>query len=152
MFEERTTLEGVMSVCRIKPLIFLFTLVLVPFRVIALNEVDLKSLQSSVREMCLHPDRAGTYLKIEGDLNANAVLKIAGVSADGKITKESWEGLNQRLDQYKTDPRACAIEVLKILVPLMGSNQDPKNTVTNTGNNAVVIQGNNNTVGSGQSK
>jgi hypothetical protein len=84
-----------------------------------LDTSGLAALQSAVHEMCVQPDRKGTYLKVEGDLNAGATLKVMGVGGQGKITKEDWDGISQRLDQYKTDPRACAINLVGILIPIL---------------------------------
>jgi len=70
-------------------------------KVVALDPKDLPALQAAVHEFCVQPDRKGDYLKIEGDLDAGATLKIVGLGATGKITKETWDGINQRLDQYK---------------------------------------------------
>lgn len=84
-----------------------------------LTPADLSALQTTVRELCVHPDRKGSYMKIDGDLNVGATLRILNVNGEGKITRETWDGINQRLDQYKTDPRACAQSLLQILVPAM---------------------------------
>jgi hypothetical protein len=81
--------------------------------------VDLAALQSAVHEMCVQPDRKGSYLQLEGDLSVGAILKIVGVNGQGKITKEEWDGISQRLDQYKTDPRACAVSLAGILAPIL---------------------------------
>jgi hypothetical protein len=85
----------------------------------ALDAKDLEALKTSVHDVCVQPDRKGSYFAIQGDLSAGATLKIAGVNATGKITKEDWDGIDQRLDQYKTDPRACAVSIITILAPLM---------------------------------
>jgi hypothetical protein len=85
----------------------------------ALDPKDLPALQAAVHEFCVQPDRKGDYLKIEGDLDAGATLKIVGLGATGKVTKETWDGINQRLDQYKTDPRECAISMVGMLAPLL---------------------------------
>lgn len=84
-----------------------------------IDTAGLAALQNAVREMCVQPDRRGNYLKVEGDLNAGATLRIAGVNGQGRVTKEDWEGLNQRLDQYKTDPRECAINLTGVLLPIL---------------------------------
>lgn len=88
----------------------------------ALGTKDLPALQAAVHEMCVQPDRKGDYLKVEGDLDAGATFKIEGVQATGKITRETWDGINQRLDQYKTDPRECAIRMVGLLAPLLTTN------------------------------
>jgi hypothetical protein len=80
--------------------------------------IDLPALTSAIKQMCVQPDKKRSYLKIEGDLSAGATLKVVGVNGGAKVTKEDWDGINQRIDRYKTDPRECAIETLKILVPL----------------------------------
>lgn len=80
--------------------------------------VDLQALSNAVGQMCVQPDKKGSYLRIDGDLNAGATLRVVGVTGGAKVTKEEWNGINQRIDQYRTDPRQCAIETLKLLVPL----------------------------------
>jgi hypothetical protein len=91
-----------------------------------LDSSGLAALQSAVREMCVQPDRKGNYLRVEGDLNAGATLRVVGVNGQGKVTKEDWDGISQRLDQYKTDPRACAISLVGILVPILVGSQANK--------------------------
>jgi hypothetical protein len=83
----------------------------------ALDANDLQALTASVHDMCVQPDRKGSYMKIDGDLSGGATLTVVGVKAEGKITKEDWDGINQRLDQYKTDPRACAVSIIGVLLP-----------------------------------
>jgi len=82
-----------------------------------LDSAALQQLTQAVHSMCVQPDRRGDFLHLDGNLDAGASLAIAGVSGQGKVSKEDWDGINQRLDQYKTDPRDCAVQVLKILVP-----------------------------------
>src|SRR5262249_29906054 len=79
----------------------------------------LVALQAAVRDMCVQPERRGTYLQLQGDLNVGATLKVLGVDAQGKVTKNEWDGITQRLDQYKTDPRACTIGLVAILAPIL---------------------------------
>lgn len=86
-----------------------------------LQASDLVALQMAVHQMCVQPDQTGSYLKIDGDLNVGAILRIVGVNGEGRITKESWQGISQRLDKYKTDPRECAASILPILIQAMTS-------------------------------
>jgi len=102
--------------------------------------VDLAALQSSVREMCVQPDRKGSYLQLEGDLSAGAILKIVGVNGQGKITKEEWDGISQRLDQYKTDPRACAVSLVGVLAPILSRSPAAVNQST-TGTCSPAVSG-----------
>jgi hypothetical protein len=87
----------------------------------SLDASSLEALKSAVHDMCVQPDRRGANLQLEGDLNAGATLKITGVNGQGSVTKQDWEGINQVLDQYKTDPRACALSMVAMLAPLMKS-------------------------------
>jgi len=106
--------------------------------------MDLIPLQNAVREMCVQPDRKGSYLVLEGNLNAGATLKVIGVKAQGKITKEQWDGISQRLDQYKTDPRACAVSIVAILAPILyPPTPQPQSTVNqkSTGDCSPPING-----------
>jgi hypothetical protein len=104
--------------------------------------VDLAALQSAVREMCVQPDRKGSYLQLEGDLSASAgaILKIVGVNGQGKITKEEWDGISQRLDQYKTDPRACAVSLVGVLAPILSRSPAAVNQST-TGTCSPAVSG-----------
>lgn len=102
----------------------------------ALDQADLAALQASVREMCVQPDRKGSFFTVEGDLDAGATLRVVGVKAGGKITKEDWDGISQRLDQYKTDPRQCAISIVGLLAPLLNTPKacrDPSHGVDHFG-------------------
>ena len=89
-------------------------------------QIDTESLREitrAVKEMCLHPDRRGNYLKVEGEADAGVLLNIVGTNISGTIQHERWEGINQRVDQYQTDPRKCAIEVLPILIENLNLNK-----------------------------
>ena len=90
----------------------------------ALTNDQLKSLQSSIREMCVQPDRIGDVLKVEGNANVGAdlIFKIGSANLEGKMSYEKWNGISVEVDKYKTDPRQCAIEMLKILLPAFSEN------------------------------
>ena len=85
----------------------------------ALEPEELPILTQAVTEMCATPTKKGEHLKVEGELEAGALvfLRFLKADAEGKVTYEQWEGINAALDKYATDPRKCAIEVLRILVP-----------------------------------
>ncbi len=82
-------------------------------------QIDTESLThitNAVRDMCLHPDRRGNFLQVEGEADAGILVKIVGANLSGTIKHESWEGINQRFDQYKTDPRECTVQVLPVII------------------------------------
>ena len=83
---------------------------------------SLREITKAVKEMCLHPDRRGNYLNVEGEADAGVLLNIVGTNISGTIQHESWEGINQRVDKYRTDPRQCAIQVLPILTENLNLN------------------------------
>ena len=64
----------------------------------ALDKNDLDALQITVHNLCVQPDQMGKYLKIEGDLNAGASLKVTGVDSNVSVTKEEWKGINKELE------------------------------------------------------
>ena len=81
-----------------------------------INQSDLQAVTTAVREMCLHPDRRGEYIQIKGELGADVVLKISDLNILGTINIERWEGISQRLDDYRTDPRSCAQAILPLIL------------------------------------
>jgi hypothetical protein len=93
---------------------------------LALDASELSSLTNTVREMCLHPDRVGDYLNTEGEVKVGApvLFKIINADLSGKLAYEKWRGISITADKYKTDPRQCAIEVLKILQPALHSKRE----------------------------
>lgn len=96
------------------------------------NGKNLDHLQRVIHDLCVTPDKRGTFLNVEGDLNADATLKVVGVSGKAKINKQDWDGINQTLDKYSTDPRACAISMMRMLAPMMlrQSNFSKTNDIT----------------------
>lgn len=96
----------------------------------ALTQHELSSLTEAVKEMCAFPDRTGHYLLVEGDAKAGLPVAVRIVKADlsGKLTYGDWKGIPIALDKYKTDPRACANEMLKILVPAFGTQKEQSNS------------------------
>lgn len=80
---------------------------------------NLDQLQKMIHDLCVTPDKRGSFLTVEGDLSADATLKVVGLAGKAKINKQEWEGINQTLDKYTTDPRACAISMMQILAPIV---------------------------------
>lgn len=99
--------------------IYAAALLLLSQNALALDVEQLKALHEAVREMCLHPDRAGAIIRVEGDVKAGLPVPVKLVKADlsGSISFEAWKGIPITLDKYKTDPRECSIELVKILTP-----------------------------------
>ena len=85
----------------------------------ALTVEQLKEFKSAINEMCLFPDRKGNVIKAEGEVRAGmpVMVKLLTGELSGKLTYESWEGISMTLDKYKTDPRQCALEMAKTLLP-----------------------------------
>lgn len=80
------------------------------------NASSLHEITAAVKNICLHPDRKGNFLRIEGEAQGGLVVKLIGANISGTITKEDWEGISQRVDEYKTDPRECSVQVLPMLL------------------------------------
>lgn len=80
---------------------------------------QLKAMKDAIREMCILPDRAGDQLRVEGEARAGVPIPVKIVKADisGKISYDTWQGIPITLDKYKTDPRQCSLEMLKLLLP-----------------------------------
>lgn len=99
----------------------------------ALDPAELATLTDAVKEMCVHPDRTGDYLKTEGEVKFGApvLFKILNGDLSGTVSYEKWQGISITADKYKTDPRECAIKLLEILKPALASPE--------TGN-AKIIQ------------
>jgi hypothetical protein len=57
----------------------------------AIDKNDLKELRITIKDMCVQPDRKGEYMKIDGNFDAEATLKLAGVKAKAKISRNTYE-------------------------------------------------------------
>jgi hypothetical protein len=68
----------------------------------ALDASELSSLTNTVREMCLHPDRVGDYLKTEGEVKVGApvLFKIINADLSGKLAYEKWRGISNARSKY----------------------------------------------------
>jgi uncharacterized membrane protein len=88
----------------------------------ALDRNDIQALQIAVHDLCVQPDKKGHILRVEGNLDSGASLRVAGVRAGASVTREDWDGISQQL-RYKTDPRACAIKLTGILAPLLSGEK-----------------------------
>lgn len=86
---------------------------------VALTPEQLPALKEAVKEMCLFPDRAGDYLKAEGGAQVGGAVPIKVIKGNisGHVSYETWKGIPITLDKYKTDPRQCSLEMLKLLLP-----------------------------------
>lgn len=116
---------------------------------LALDASELATLRETVREMCLHPDRVGDYLKAEGEVKAGAdvLFKIIKGDLSGKIAYEKWRGISITADKYKTDPRECAIQVLPLLLPAFSSPRSENVTIQQSvGTGSPPIKDNSGTV------
>lgn len=108
-----------MSNSRYAILLLVFTLLSIQCTAQTLSSDQLTSLREAVREMCLLPDRVGDYLKVEGEAKAGLPVALRVIRGDiaGKVSYDTWKGIPITLDKYKTDPRQCALEMMKLLLP-----------------------------------
>lgn len=109
------------------------------FPAFALNGDDLVKLQAAVHEMCVQPDRKGDYLKVEGNLEVGAILKITGVNGAGAVTKEQWDGISATL-KSSVDPRVCAITLVGMLIPAMTPHDCTERTILQYGRELDVVR------------
>lgn len=95
-----------------------------------LNPEQLTSLRETVREMCLLPDRSGEYLRADGEAKVGSVVPVKIMRGDlsGKISYEAWKGIPITLDKYKTDPRECAVEMMRLLLPTFSISSNSKSS------------------------
>jgi hypothetical protein len=107
----------------------------------ALDASELSSLTNTVREMCLHPDRVGDYLKTEGEVKVGApvLFKIINADLSGKLAYEKWRGISITADKYKTDPRECTIKVLEILQPALAAPKSGNVNQTTYGHDSDTV-------------
>ena len=104
----------------------------------ALDASELASLRDAVREMCVAPDRIGDYLKTEGTakIGAPVIVKIINADLSGTLSYEKWNGISIATDKYKTDPRQCAIELMRILQPAVSYSGSDRGSVTQSSSGA----------------
>ena len=85
----------------------------------AIAQIDVASLRditNVVQEMCLHPDRIENYIQVEDESDAGIRVIILDLNISGTISREGWQGINERIDQYRDDTRECIVQVLTIFI------------------------------------
>lgn len=85
-----------------------------------LSKSQRDELFERVESMCRDASNVGEVLEYEGSLQAGATLRIAGLDAVGKVTKEQWENIEQKFGEFRTNKTICRFEMIKMLVPLFG--------------------------------
>lgn len=76
-------------------------------------------------QMCEKADAELTrFVKFEGDAGAKGVLKLVGAEISGSITVEQYENVEQKLDDFRTNPTICQFEAFKILLPIFQNSED----------------------------
>ena len=84
----------------------------------ALDEDQLLSLTISIKDMCETPTESGKKFTIEGNADGGVIFKALGAKLEGKVSKETWEGI-QQIKETQPDRLKCVTSSLAILAPLM---------------------------------
>jgi hypothetical protein len=62
----------------------------------ALSKQDRDELFERIDHMCRDASSVGEVVTYEGSLDAGATLKVVGLGATGKVTKEQWKDIEQK--------------------------------------------------------
>lgn len=52
-------------------------------------------------------------------------MKVVGLNATGKVTKEQWKNIEQKYGEFRSNPTVCNIEMMKLIAPLFGEHRCP---------------------------
>ena len=98
--------------------------VLLSFPVLAqMTRADRVELFDRMEQMCEQADAEITrFVKFEGDAGARGVLKLVGAEVSGSVTVEQYENLEQRLNDFRTNPTICRFEAVKLLTPIFNGS------------------------------
>jgi hypothetical protein len=88
-----------------------------------LSKSDRDELFERVDYMCRDASSVGSVLSFEGSLDAGAILKVVGINAAGKVTKEQWSNIEQKYGEFRSNPTICRFEMIKLIEPLFGKAQ-----------------------------
>jgi hypothetical protein len=97
----------------------------------ALQKQDRDELFQRVDHMCRDAKSVGEVVSYEGSLDAGATLKVVGLNATGKVTKEQWSNIEQKYGEFRTNPTICNIEMFKVILPLFGEKAPSPKTCAN---------------------
>jgi hypothetical protein len=96
-----------------------------------LQKQDRDELFQRIDHMCRDASSVGEVVTYEGSLDAGATLKVVGLNATGKVTKEQWKNIEQKYGEFRGTPTICNIEMFKLIVPLFGEKVPSPKTCTN---------------------
>jgi hypothetical protein len=91
-----------------------------------LQKQDRDELFQRIDYMCRDASSVGEVVTYEGSLDAGAILKVIGLGATGKVTKEQWKNIEQKYGEFRGTPTVCRIEMLKLILPLFGEMPPPE--------------------------
>lgn len=84
-----------------------------------MEQENIDELFERMEQMCVHADTEITrFVKFEGDAGARGVLKLVGAEVSGSVTIEQYENLEQKLNDFRTNPTICRFEAVKLLKPI----------------------------------
>ena len=77
---------------------------------------NLPDIVEAVQALCLHPDREGEYIRVEGDANIGARISLVKAGISGTVEWKKWKGFHQDLKNYNPrDHIECTKLVLLFL-------------------------------------
>jgi hypothetical protein len=96
-----------------------------------LQKGDRDEIFQRVDHMCRDASSVGEVVSYEGSLDAGATLKVVGVGATGKVTKEQWKNIEQKYGEFRGTPTICNIEMFKLILPLFSTRVPSPKTCAN---------------------
>ena len=81
------------------------------------DQITIDAITSAVKDLCLHPEKQGEYITIEGNVDAGVLVRLVGANIAGTVKTERWTGFGNALQN--ATPRThveCTQNVLPILL------------------------------------
>ncbi|MEM7730485.1 MAG: hypothetical protein AAF311_14655 [Pseudomonadota bacterium] len=95
---------------------------------------DRDELFERMDQMCRDADTEVTrFIEFEGEAGARGVLKLVGAEISGSVTVQQYENLEQKLNDFRTNPTICQFEAFKLLQSIFGTTENDEGGNDETG-------------------
>lgn len=98
-----------------------------------INDEVMRDITNTVRSLCNSPDRQGSDVSIEGNVEGGAIVKMLGIGGEVSLSRSQWEGIKDFLSD-RANLRECVRHLTPIFLENFQPNEDAGITQDQLGN------------------